>query len=264
MLTDRGRSSKWLAGRTPLEIVFNARRDVWTVTSTRSRAKGSRSRLVVSVETEQWFSQCWTVPDIPTAIRAAGAFARDPDADVLDQSDLDAIEAYELNPNSRAFLSIYAASEHELAFVAAMYPRNPDSEPRDLPSAVELRPLDLFDKFGFDEGGVLDAHVQELRAEGWCLGTDELLRAVVEAKVLPLLDPRPQLDCILSLHNNVRGLLEGHEEEFGDQDFDIPVDATAAWPASVTIGTAEILSFGRVIAGPLTGRIRALEAALRE
>ena len=263
ILTDSEKWSSWLAGRTPAEIVFDVKRNVWTLVSTTPRAKFNQDDLVVTVETEHWFAKDWKVADVHTAIRAAGAFARDPDANVLGLSDLDAIEAYEQNPDSRALVSILWVPAHARAFVASTYPRRPDGRPRDLPETVDFRPVDLFDKFGFDEGEALDAHVQTLRAEGWCLGADELLRAVVEARVLPLLDPRPTLENILSLHNNVRGLLEGHEKDLEEEDHYLVPSATTAWPTSITVSTAKILTLGREVAGPLTRRIRALEAALR-
>jgi hypothetical protein len=237
-LIDRASSSTSGPGRTQPEVLVANGRDGPAVDSTRSVATGRRNRVIVSVETEDWFFRYWTVPDMPSAVRAAGAFARDPGA--VDQSDRDAIEAYIRNPDSRSALRILPATSDESALIAATHPAMP-SGPRALPMSVEFRPLDLFDKFGFDDGETLDFHVQALRAEGWCLGPDELLRAVVEAKVLPLLHPRPTLDRILSSHNNVRGLLAGHERELDDEDYDFVPAATVAWPASITVSTHEIL-----------------------
>jgi hypothetical protein len=262
VLADPERSSNGPAGRTQPEVRLDASRDASGATSARSRAKGGQDAVVVSVETDEWFTRYWTVPDMPNAVRAAGAFARDPDA--VDQSDIDAIEAYLQHHGSRVSLRILAASGQEFALITAAHTNPPSTEPRDLPNRVELRPLDLFSKFGFDDGEVLDGHVQMLRIEGWCMGADELLRAVVEAKVLPLLDPRPTLDRILSLHNNVRGLLLGYEEELEEEDYGFVPPATAGWPASITVSTAEILELGREVAGPLTRRVRALEEALED
>jgi hypothetical protein len=194
---------------------------------------------------------------------ALGAFSRK-EPRVGEHSDLGAIESYVRDHWPRALLSIVWGGEYLTSLWSnAMARHGTPSQPRPLRSA-RLNPLDLFDKYGFEEGEILNEHLQALRAEGWYIGADELLWAVIQDKVLPLLNPRPVLVRVVSSHNNVQAFLEGHEAEIDDDDddFDVLRGLTPSWPATIKVGGMDVLAIGRAAAAPLTARIRALEAAL--
>jgi hypothetical protein len=257
---DGWRAWQAACGGSPCELAFDPHRDVWTV-SVATDEGSSVSSLSVRVMTDGPTFQCWQVPDVPAAVDALGAFARNGQWKPQD-SGLDAIEAYVIDQWPRALLSVTWSGELLASLWANAAARHSAArEPRALRSAC-LHPLDLFDKFGFDEGDALDEHLQALRAEGWSIGADELLWAVIQEEVLPRLDPRPLLVGVGSAHNNVRALLEGHDLDVDEEDLDVVRALTLSWPTTVDVDAANIMAIGRAAAAPLTARIRALEAVL--
>jgi hypothetical protein len=262
VLTDVQRWSDWLAATegNPAEIAFEADRDAWTVTVDSSRTR-STAGLFVVIATDDPFFRTWPARDVPTALRGLGAFARAGLAGSV-VTDLAAIESVVRDRSSYTSMTIRWGRLETDRWLAAPFRNEAQGALPTPDDVVMLRPLDLFDKFGFDEGDALADHLGALRGEGWHIGADTLLRAVVEAGILPLLNPRPELAWIASSHNNVRAILAGFGEEIEGDDNARLAAATATWPEVVDVSSAEIMKVGRLVAGPLTARIRAVEAAL--
>jgi hypothetical protein len=262
---DGWRAWQIASGGNPCELAFDPLRDVWTVSIASDEASPGAS-LSVRVMTDGPTFQSWPAPDVPTALGALGAFVRKGPG-VGEHSDLGAIETYVRDHWPRTLLSLVWGGEYLTSlWASAMKRHSMAGQPRPLHS-VRLHPLDLFDKYGFDEGEILNEHLQALRAEGWYIGPDELLWAVIQDKVLPLLDPRPELVRVVSSHNNVQAFLEGYDSEIDDyydddRDLDFLRGLTPSWPATIKVGGMDVLAIGRAAAAPLTARIRALEAAL--
>lgn len=258
--SDGWRAWQAACGGSPRELGFDPVRDVWTVSVATDEASSVAS-LSVRVMTDGPTFQAWQVLDVPMAVAALGAFARSGPREPED-SDLAAIEAYVVDHWPRAFLCVSWGGELLASLWAKATARHSMArERRSLRSAC-LHPLDLFDKFGFDEGDALDEHLQALRAEGWSIGADELLWAVVQDEVLPRLDPRPVLVGVGSAHNSVRAFLPGHEVDVDEEDLDVLRALTLSWPTTIEVDAATIMAIGRAAAAPLTARSRALEAVL--
>ncbi len=189
------------------------------------------------------------------ALGALGAFARNGPR-VGENSDLDAIETYVRDQWPRALLSVSWSGEFLTSLWASAMTRPTIVGQSRILRIARLHPLDLFEKYGFDEGDVLDEHFQALRAEGWYIGADELLWAGVQEKLLPRLDPRPVLVGFGSSHNNVRADLKDYEADIDEEDFDVVRALTSSWPAMIKVGATDILAIGlrrRTAYGPSSG-----------
>ena len=181
--------------------------------------------------------------------------------DPLNRPDVDAIADFMRDHFLREHLSLMWVTEDQVPKPQTSHLTKKLNTQSAAMTEVTFRPADLFDKHGFDDGDLVVEQMEVLRAEGCRVGSEELLCAVLAARVFPLLDPSPRLVRVGTTHNAARALLPG-DADIDDGSRAARAAAKAAWPRTVQVETDEILRIGRSLGEPLTARCRALESSL--